>query len=206
MKCERMSGCCRTWLETTGVEWTARLGIGSCWLTLLFFSGAVLVPFGFACHPFWGALFLVFSVVSGALAEVLRERDGRVSTSSLGETLLVRGVEYLYLVGFWMAFWSREQWTLQAGLLVFASMVLLGFLTQIQAGAGASCSSWLTDLRARVHYYMIWAFLLVLMPWAREGVLWVGMMFYFIFLLLSVVRCVLPPSRSFSLPKTCCAS
>ena len=104
---------------------------------------------------------------------------------------MTRGVEYLYLVGFWMAFWSREQWTLQAGLLVFASMVLLGFLSQLQAGTGAACGIWLTDLRARVHYYMIWALLLVLIPWARAGVLWVGMMLYFVFLLLSVVRCAI---------------
>lgn len=191
MKCERMSGCCRTWLETTGVEWASRLGLGAFGLNLVSFAGAVLVPLGFACHPFWGLFFLVFSVAAGALSEIVREQEGRAPGSALGRTLLCRGIEYLYLVGFWMAFWSRDQWTVQASLLVFASMVLLGFLGQVQTRFGEACGVWLSDVRTRVHYYMIWAFLLVLIPWAREGVLWVGMMLYFVFLLLSVVRCVL---------------
>jgi hypothetical protein len=189
MKCSKTSGCCRTWLETNGMDLVSRVGIGSCSLRLLSLGGAVAVPFGFACHPFWGLLFLVFSVLSGSLAQLTSAREGSGDESSLGRLLLCRGIEYLYLVGFWMAFWSRGQWTVQAGLLVVAAMILLGFLNQIQGRLKESCDMWLADVRARVHYYVIWAVLLVLLPWAREGVLWVGMMLYFIFLLIAVVRC-----------------
>ena len=195
MKCAGMSGCCRTWLETTGMRWAEKLKLGTCGLGAVSLGGAVLVPFGFACHPFWGLVFLVLSVVAGALAEMSREREGS-GEPSFGRVLLNRGIEYLYLTGFWMAFWSRGEWTVQAGLLVFASLVALGFLNQLQARRGAECGIWLTDIRSRVHYYMTWTLLLVLLPWAREGVLWVGMMLYLVFLVLSVVRCGLSADRN----------
>lgn len=191
MHCSRESGCCRRWLETNGMELVSRFGLGSKGLQLLSLAGALATPAGFACHPFWGLLFLVFSVLCGSLAQICRQREGDSGSGSLVRLLLFRGIEYLYLVGFWMVFWSRGQWTVQASLLVFVSMILLGFLNQIQGRLEEPCAMWLADLRSRIHYYVIWAILLVLLPWAREGVLWVGMMLYCIFLLLAVVRCAI---------------
>ncbi len=163
---------------------------------------AVVVPLGFAAHPLVGLLFLVFSAVADSLdGLVARKRNQATAFGAFLDDSLDRVAEFLYIVGFWVLFWSSRLW-LPATVLTLSAIGLTQVASYIgirSTLAGMRCPDGILGRPARTIYLIAWAGLIVCVPGGRPAILWMGLIVFNTLVLTTVIQRILHIHR-FSRP------
>jgi len=163
---------------------------------------AAVVPLGFAVHPFVGLLFLVFSAMADSLdGLVARKRNQATAFGAFLDDSLDRVADFLYLVGFWVLFWSSRLW-LPATVLTLSAIGLTQVVSYIgirSALAGMRCPEGILGRTARTVYLIAWAGLIVCVPGGRPAIMWMGLVLYNTLVLTTLIQRILY-FRRFSSP------
>ena len=157
--------------------------------TMLGLGIAIIVPFGFYVHPFFGLLFILLSSVSDAIDGLVARRRGLNSEfGAFLDSSIDRISDFFYLFGFWTLFWE-EEWLVLASALIFFSLIFTFMISYTKARAeslGCTCEKGFMERGVRILYLLIWALLICIRPSAAGLIRWAGL-FLFIVLTLSTV-------------------
>ena len=149
--------------------------------TLTGFMLALLVPFGFYCHPFWGLFFMLLSGASDVLDGLMaRSQDKTTIIGAFLDSSLDRFSDFCFIFGFWVLFWETDH-ILLASAVIFITMFLTFFISYIKARAssvGIETETGLMERGLRTVYLMVWAFILGLFPSAANRILWTGLVLF----------------------------
>ncbi|MDA8165329.1 MAG: CDP-alcohol phosphatidyltransferase family protein [Desulfobacteraceae bacterium] len=150
-------------------------------LTILGLFFALLVPAGFFFHPWYGFAFMLLSGMADTLDGQLSRVQGNGSAfGAFLDSTLDRAADFLFLGGFWVLFWGGPRFLLATGLLAAAMFFtfLISYAKARAEGLGSSCQEGLMGRAPRTIYLLLWAFLVGLLPAARQPLLWGGLALY----------------------------
>ncbi|MCF8105933.1 MAG: CDP-alcohol phosphatidyltransferase family protein [Desulfohalobiaceae bacterium] len=159
-------------------------------LTCLGLFFALLAPFGFWLHPFFGFLGIGFSGLADSLdGMAARSRQEGSRYGAFLDSSLDRISDSLYLLGFWVLFWESS-FFIAASVGIFIGLVLTLLISYSKAraeGLGGKCSAGLLERDLRVVYLLIWSLVLSFAP-GEMAVLWTGLVLYLVLTMLTVVQ------------------
>jgi phosphatidylglycerophosphate synthase len=180
------------WIESLILPWLQNRGFN---LNRIIFSRLIfslLVPLGFYAHPFWGLLVLILAGITETLQGYFDLEEAETSkVIDLWTTVIDRISDVFYLMGFWIMFWQQGKWVVQASMVIFVAILLCFLITDIKTRAevfGVECEGGIMDRPTRVIYQLVWAFLLLILPGAREGLLWIGVVVFIAICFLTFVE------------------
>ena len=180
------------WIESRIFPWLQKKGFTQNRITVSRLIFSLLVPLGFYAHPFWGLLLLVLSGMAETLyGYFVPENDEPDKTLDLWNSIIDRISDVFYPAGFWVLFWQQGKWIIQASMAVFVAILLCFLINYVKGRAevpGAECEAGIMDRTTRVVYQLGWAFLLFILPGAREGLLWIGLVVFIAICLLTFVE------------------
>ncbi|WP_457571960.1 CDP-alcohol phosphatidyltransferase family protein [Desulfovulcanus sp.] len=180
------------WIDSIVLPWLQKKGFTQNKITVSRLIFSLLVPLGFYAHPFWGLLLLVLSGMADSLdGYLLPEGTEKTKAAALWDSIIDRISDVFYLMGFWVLFWQQGKWIVQASVAIFVAILLCFLINYIKARAEsleAEYDAGIMDRTTRVVYQLGWAFLLFILPGAREGLLWIGLVMFIALCLLTVVE------------------
>jgi len=180
------------WMDSLILPWLEKNSFTPNRITVSGLIFSIFVPLGFYAHPFWGLLLLLLSGMADSLDGFLaRENGNQTKIGALWDSASDRVSDVFYLMGFWVLFWQQGKWIAQASMAMFIAILLCVLISYIKARAeclGVKCDVGIMDRTSRVVYQLGWALLLLILPGAREGLLWIGLVLFIALCLLTVVQ------------------
>ena len=147
-------------------------------LGLLF---ALVVPFSFYVHPFWGMLFIALSGSADAMdGFVAKNQSKRTVLGAFLDSSFDRISDSFYLIGFWILFWEDKRYIL-ATFLIFLSLLFTFMISYSKAKAESLeyvCKVGFMDRGVRVVYLIAWALVLCIFYNYTFIILWFGLVSY----------------------------
>jgi phosphatidylglycerophosphate synthase len=155
---------------------------------------ALIVPFGFYIHPFFGFFFITFSgladVMDGLLAK--NQKADSVKGAFL-DSSFDRISDFLYLLGFGILFLKSDR-LIWAGVFILLGILSTFMISYVKAraeGLGVRCEKGLMERGLRTIYLIVWALLLSMFPTAFDIILLSGVIFYCVFTVTTFIQRIL---------------
>ena len=170
----------------------ARFGLTPNTATTLGALVALFVPLAFAFSPWAGFLVIGCSaLVDSVDGQLARLTQSQSRFGAFWDSTLDRISDCLYLGGFWVYFWSRMDQVFWLSAAFMAAMLLTLLVSYTKArieGLGGSCGAGLMDRVVRTVYLLAWALIIALWPSIPGYELWLGLGFYLLLTLGTVVQ------------------
>jgi phosphatidylinositol phosphate synthase len=139
---------------------------------------ATVVPIGFYVHPGLGLIFIILSGAIDGMDGAVARKTGRSSAyGAFIDSNADRLADFFYLIGFWVLFLESKQFML-ATFLISLGILFSFMISYIKAraeGLGEPCEIGLMERGWRTLYLIGWAFLLCVLPGAKDVILWSGL-------------------------------
>jgi phosphatidylglycerophosphate synthase len=179
------------WLDKWILPYVNRLTLSPNQFTLVGLLLAAAVPIGFFLHPVIGLLFMLISGFADTLDGLLARRRNVASVfGAFLDSTLDRISDFFYLLGFWILFWNTNRFILASGL-IFASSFATVMTSYVKARAealGGTCSIGWMERGWRTIYLVFWAFLVCVLPFFADLILWAGLVLYFVLTSITVLQ------------------
>ncbi len=155
---------------------------------------ALMAPFGFYSHPFFGFFFITFSgladVMDGLLAKTQKAASAR---GAFLDSSFDRISDFLYLLGFGILFLKSDR-MIWGGIFILVGILSTFMISYVKAraeGLGVRCEKGLMERGLRTIYLIIWALLLSIFPTAFGIILWSGIIVYCVFTVTTLIQRIL---------------